>query len=90
MRKGNNKLLLTSTMTWLLLLALTFATYAAAQIGLEGKWLILGVLAIALFKGKLVIDRFMGLRWVSGFWRPMLDLYLFTVGGLIATAFLLS
>ncbi|MDH5786022.1 MAG: cytochrome C oxidase subunit IV family protein [Chromatiales bacterium] len=89
MQKGDHELLLTSTITWLLLLALTLVTYAAAQLGVEGKWLILGVLAIALIKGKLIIDRFMGLRWVGSFWRPMLDLYLFTVGGLIATAFLL-
>jgi hypothetical protein len=77
------------TLIWLALLALTFTTYAAAQLGLEGKGLILGVLLLALVKGKLIVDYFMGLHRVSGFWRPMLSLYLFTVGGLIATAFLL-
>ncbi len=81
--------LCTGTLLWLLLLALTFATYAAAELGVEGNGLILGVLLLALIKGKLIVDYFMGLRWVRGFWRPMLSLYLITVGGLIATAFLL-
>ncbi len=80
---------LTATLIWLALLALTFTTYAAAQLGLEGRGLVIGVLTIALIKGKLVADWYMGLRWVNGFWRPSLTLYLLTVGGLIATAFLL-
>lgn len=89
MEKTNPGVLRPCTQVWLLLLTLTFATYAAAQLGLQGKGLVLGVLAIALIKGQLVTDRFMGLRQVSGFWRPLLSAYLFIVGGLIATAFLL-
>jgi cytochrome c oxidase subunit 4 len=77
------------TRVWLLLLTLTFATYAAAQLGLQGKGLILGVLTLAIIKGQLVTDYFMGLRQVSGFWRPVLSAYLLIVGGLIAAAFLL-
>lgn len=77
------------TLVWLLLLTLTVATYAAAQLGLQGKGLILGVLALAIIKGQLVVDHFMGLRRVGSFWRPLLGSYLFVVGTLIATAFLL-
>jgi cytochrome c oxidase subunit IV len=77
------------TLVWLLLLTLTVATYAAAQLGLQGKGLILGVLALAIIKGQLVVDHFMGLRRVGSFWRPLLGSYLLLVGGLIATAFLL-
>jgi cytochrome c oxidase subunit IV len=89
MEKQNHTGLRPCTLIWLLLLALSVATYAAAQLGLEGKGLILGVLALAIIKGQLVADHFMGLRRVGSFWRPLLGGYLFVVGTLIATAFLL-
>jgi hypothetical protein len=85
----NHRLLRPCTGIWLLLVALTFATYGAAELGLQGKGLILGVLLIAIIKGQLVSDRFMGLRWVRGFWRPVLTGYLLIVGSFIAIAFLL-
>jgi len=77
------------TFTWLLMLGLTFVTYAVARLGLSGQWLMLGVLGIALVKGQLVVDRFMGLRRVRGFWRPLLSLYLLLLGAALAGAFFL-
>lgn len=77
------------TRTWLLMLALTFVTYAVARLGLSGNALMFGVLAIALFKGQLVVDRFMGLRRVRGFWRPLLTIYLLSLGTALAGAFFL-
>jgi hypothetical protein len=77
------------TVTWLVMLGLTFVTYAVSRLGLSGQWLMLGVLAIALFKGHLVVDRFMGLRRVRGFWRPLLSLYLLLLGAALAGAFFL-
>ena len=78
------------TRTWLIMLVLTFITYAVAQLGLSDKTLMIGVLAIALFKGQLVVDQFMGLRQVRGFWRPLLTTYLLLVGVALAGAFFLS
>ena len=77
------------TLIWLLLLALTIATYLLAQLGLEGRSLILSVLAFALIKGNLIADWYMGLRNVSGFWRPIFVLYLVMIGLFISVAFLL-
>lgn len=77
------------TFIWLLLLSLTVATYAAPELGMEGKELILGVLALAIIKGQLISDYFMGLRRVKGFWRPLFGAYFLIIGGLVATAFLL-
>lgn len=77
------------TLTWLTMLGLTFVTYAVGRLGLSGQWLMLGVLAIALFKGQLVVDRFMGLRRIRGFWRPLLSLYLLLLGTALAGAFFL-
>ncbi|MCW8840117.1 MAG: cytochrome C oxidase subunit IV family protein [Gammaproteobacteria bacterium] len=77
------------TRIWLLMMVLTFITWAVAQLGLSGQWLILGVLAIALVKGQLVVDHFMGLRRVRGFWRPLLTGYLLLLGAALAGAFFL-
>ncbi len=74
---------------WLLLIALSLVTYLAAELGLQGKSLVLGVLLLAIIKGQLVADGFMGLRHVGSFWRPLLTGYLFIVGSFIAAAFLL-
>jgi hypothetical protein len=71
------------------MLGLTFVTYAVGRLGLSEQWLMLGVLGIALFKGQLVVDRFMGLRRVRGFWRPLLTLYLLFLGAALAGAFFL-
>lgn len=77
------------TTTWLWMLALSFITYAVARAGLAGNILMALVLLIALFKGQLVVDRFMGLRHVSGFWRPLLTGYLLLTGAALAGAFFL-
>lgn len=74
---------------WLLLVALSLVTYLAAELGLQGEALVLGVLVLAIIKGQLVADWFMGLRHVGSFWRPLLTGYLFIVGSFIAAAFLL-
>ena len=89
MEKEHHGLIRPCTLIWLLLLVLTFMTYAAAELGLQGKELVLGVLVIALITGQLVSDWFMGLRRVRGFWRPVLGGYFLIVGSLIAVAFLL-
>ena len=77
------------TRLWLLLVLLTFSTYAAPQAGLQGKGLIIAVLFLALIKGNIITESFMGLRRVSGFWRPLLWLYLLVIGLCICAAFLL-
>lgn len=77
------------TRTWLIMLVLTFITYAVARLGLSGDGLMLGVLAIAIVKGQLVVDHFMGLKRVRGFWRPLLSAYLLILGAALAGAFFL-
>jgi len=75
------------TVTWLLLLALTGVTYAVAELGLGGAEVAAAVLVIAVFKGQLVVDRFMGLKWVPQRWRALLFGYLLLVCGLIGLAY---
>jgi hypothetical protein len=47
-------------------------------------------LLLAVLKGHLVGDWFMGLRRVHGIWRWVVAIWLLIPGGLIATAFILG
>ena len=75
---------------YIAMVLLTTVTFSADRLGLSGIELVLGVLLIALFKGRLVVDYFMGLRQVRWFWRTILYGYLAVLGVLIATAFILT
>ncbi|MFP5505969.1 MAG: cytochrome C oxidase subunit IV family protein [Gammaproteobacteria bacterium] len=68
------------TWIWLALIALTLLTYAAGAAGLGGTAIALTVLGLGLLKALLVADHFMGLRRVSGFWRPVIGVYLLVLG----------
>ena len=75
------------TWVYLVLIALTFTTYAVGELGLGGLPLALLVFGIALVKGHLVGDFFMGLHGLSGPWRWVILIWLTLIGGLITLAF---
>lgn len=76
------------TWVWLLLVALTLLTYAVGSAGLGGVTVALSVLGVGLVKAHLVAERFMGLRRVGGFWRPLIGVYLLVLGVGIGLAWL--
>jgi len=78
------------TFVYLLLVILTVATWAIGRSGLSGLGLAMLVLALALLKGQLVGDWFMGLRGLRGIWRWVVVIWLLIPGGLISLAFFLS
>ena len=78
------------TWVYLILVALTFTTYAVGELGLGGISFSLLVLGIALVKGHLVGDFFMGLHGLSGPWRWVILIWLTLIGGLITLAFTLT
>ena len=78
------------TRVYLVLIALTFVTFAVGQLGLEGLSVSLLVLGFALVKGQLVGDFFMGLRGIRGPWRWVIIIWLILPGGLITLAFSLA
>jgi len=78
------------TWVWLIMLGLTLVTWAIGRAGLGGLHLSLLVLGLAILKGQLVGDWFMGLRRVRGFWRWPVTLWLLVPGGLIGVAFVLA
>ncbi|MCU7906613.1 MAG: cytochrome C oxidase subunit IV family protein [Candidatus Thiodiazotropha sp. (ex Epidulcina cf. delphinae)] len=79
----------TCTWIWLIMMGLTLVTYTIGQAGLGGLSASLTVLVIALLKGQMVGDYFMGLKRLRGFWRWPVSLWLFLPGGLISVAFTL-
>lgn len=76
------------TLIWLLLVALTLVTFSIGEAGMHGKWVMLTLLFIALLKGQLVANYFMGLRTVAWGWRAIVLGYFLLVGSLIAVAYL--
>lgn len=78
------------TWVWLAMVALTLLTYAIGEAGMGGLKVALLVLGVALLKGQLLGDYFMGLRPVRGPWRWVILAWLLIPGGLIAIAFWLS
>lgn len=79
-----------SLLVYLVMVILTSVTYAMGRMDMAGIGVVLMALFIALFKGQLVIDHFMGLRRVRWFWRTILYGYLAVLGTLLATAFILA
>ncbi len=78
------------TRVFLILITLTGITYAVGELGLGGLPVSLSVLGLALLKGSLVGDYFMGLKGLRGPWRWVIVLWLLLLGGLIALAFTLT
>ncbi|HHI77483.1 MAG TPA: O-succinylhomoserine sulfhydrylase [Gammaproteobacteria bacterium] len=78
------------TRVYLLLMALTLVTWAVGRMGLQGLGVTFFVLGLALLKGELIGDWFMGLRGVQGIWRWVIALWLVLVGLLVGAAFWLS
>lgn len=76
-----------SSAIWLLLIVLTLTTFAIGEAGMAGSGAMLGLLLIALVKGQIVANYFMGLRHVAFGWRAVILAYFLLVGGLIALAY---
>ncbi len=75
------------TTVYLLLMALTGVTWLVGHLGLSGLGVALPILALALVKGQIVGDFFMGLKGIRGPWRWVIALWLLVAGILITIAF---
>ncbi|RZI43788.1 hypothetical protein EGT07_08465 [Herbaspirillum sp. HC18] len=76
-----------STWQWLILLALTGFSFHMADSGFAAGAVLVPVLLATLVKGRIVIDRFMGLQQAGAFWRWIVLGWLIVVLGMIAYAF---
>ena len=79
-----------STVIWLLLVALTVATFSIGEAGMAGKNIMLILLSIAMIKSQIVANYFMALRQTKLIWRLVMLLYFVIVGSLIALAYLIG
>jgi hypothetical protein len=79
------------TAVYLILVILTLMTFAIGHFDLvsgeRALMLSLLVLGVALIKGQLIGDFFMGLKGIRGPWRLVILLWLSIPGALIAIAF---
>ena len=87
---NNSQRIRTGTLIYLLLLGLTVLTWAFGRAGVDSLWASLAVFCLALFKGHLIGDFFMGLKRVDGFWRWTVVIWLVMLGVLIGTAYILA
>lgn len=77
----------TAGWSYLVMLVFTFLTFLAGESHREGLLLSLAVLSVALLKGHLLGDHFMGLAKVRGPWRWVVLVWLLLPAILIGTAF---
>lgn len=77
-----------ATGVWLALVLLTLLTVAIGEEITAGKTVMMSVLLIALIKGQLIANYFMGLRHVSWLWRGIILGYFVVVGSMVALAYL--
>jgi len=78
------------TAVFISLVLLTLTTWQIGKTDLTGLSLTLIVLSIALFKGLLIGDYFMGLRGLQSFWRWVIIIWLVIPGTLITWAFFIA
>ena len=57
------------TFIWLLLILLTISTAIIGYLKLSGFYIVGFILLTVFIKGALIIDYYMGLKNVRGFWR---------------------
>ncbi len=75
---------------WLALIVATSITWYLGEVGAAGTLAIVAMLAIAFFKGRLVILDFMELRGAPLLWRLLLEGWLILVSSLILLAYWIS
>lgn len=84
----NNKTNCFSTVIWLVLIVLTIISFYLGETGMQGKDVMLTLLAITMIKSQLIANYFMGLHKTKLCWRAVMLSYFLIVGGLIALAYL--
>jgi caa(3)-type oxidase subunit IV len=90
MKQINSQSNISATVIWLILVALTLATWRIGEAGMVGKSAMLLLLFIAMIKSQMVANYFMALRHTRLLWRGIMFGYFVIVGGLIALSYLRS
>lgn len=78
------------TLVYLILIAITVFTWLIGVSAVGGVFLSWLVLMLALVKGHLIGDYYMGLKWVKGGWRWLVTIWLILPGASVSLFFFLS
>ncbi len=78
------------TIIWIILILLTLTTAYIGYLQSSGLYIVAFILLTVTFKGQLIIDHYMGLRHVRGFWRLAMLGFVFVIPGIIYAGYYLS
>ncbi len=78
------------TIIWVILIALTLSTAYIGYLELSGLYIVAFLLLTVTVKGQLIIDHYIGLKNVRGFWRLAMLGFVYIIPGIIFTGYYLS
>ena len=78
------------TIIWVILIALTLSTAYIGYLELSGLYVVAFLLLTVTVKGQLIIDHYIGLKNVRGFWRLAMLGFVYVIPGIILTGYYLS
>jgi len=78
------------TIIWVILIALTLTTAYIGYLELSGLYVVAFLLLTVTVKGQLIIDHYIGLKNVRGFWRLAMLGFVYVIPGIILTGYYLS
>ena len=75
---------------WVVLIVSTLITAYIGYLELSGYYFVGFILLMVMIKGQLIIDHYMGLKNVRGFWRLAMLGFVYVIPGIIFTGYYLS
>lgn len=78
------------TIIWVILITLTLSTAYIGYLELSGLYIVAFLLLTVTVKGQLIIDHYIGLKNVRGFWRLAMLGFVYVIPGIILTGYYLS
>lgn len=78
------------TVIWIILMVLTLTTAYIGYLELSGLTIVGFLLLTVTVKGQLVIDYYIGLKNVRGFWRLAMLGFVYVIPGIIFTGYYLT
>lgn len=78
------------TIIWIILIVLTLSTAYIGYLQLSGLYIVGFILLTVTVKGQLIVDYYIGLKNVRGFWRLAMLGFMYVIPGIILTGYYLS
>ncbi len=78
------------TIIWIILILLTLSSALVGYFKLSGLYIVGFVLLTVIIKGQMIIDYYMGLKNVRGYWRLAMLGFIFVIPAIIYTGYVLS